>query len=240
MGTFWLIASSALRQIDYVEPHAIASRTNLDGVQVQRALRSLVGEDPPFFSVTENPSLGGGPSFFDVHNPKDHARRTVGSWPTPQSLAESIVAAFREATDNEQEETEKGRLRAHFHGSSAPRGGITTSRVRNRGPRPAFLEGHVLALAHFGGIPARVRDDNLGPAVVQVLARSGTCELPPAGGGGRPLDAPAVLRPRSARTGVRDRNRSWRSRTLLCLSCVRWPASFSAAGRDRLDIRSPL
>lgn len=96
---------------DYVEPHAIASRTGLDGDQVQRALRSLSGEDPPFFSVTENPSLGGGPSFFDVHNPTGHARRTVGSWPTPQSLAESIVAAFQEAADNEADEAKKGKLR---------------------------------------------------------------------------------------------------------------------------------
>jgi transposase len=33
----------------------------------------------------------------------------------------------------------------------------------------AFLEGHVLALNHFGGVPARIRYDNLGPAVVRVL-----------------------------------------------------------------------
>ena len=33
----------------------------------------------------------------------------------------------------------------------------------------AFLEGHVLALAHFGAVPARVRYDNLKPAVVRVL-----------------------------------------------------------------------
>jgi transposase len=33
----------------------------------------------------------------------------------------------------------------------------------------AFLEGHVLAFAHFGGVPGRIRYDNLGPAVVRVL-----------------------------------------------------------------------
>jgi transposase len=33
----------------------------------------------------------------------------------------------------------------------------------------AFLEGHVLAFAHFGAVPARVRYDNLKPAVVRVL-----------------------------------------------------------------------
>jgi len=33
----------------------------------------------------------------------------------------------------------------------------------------AFLEGHVLALEHFGAVPGRVRYDNLKPAVVRVL-----------------------------------------------------------------------
>jgi transposase len=33
----------------------------------------------------------------------------------------------------------------------------------------AFLQGHVLAFAHFGGVPARIRYDNLKPAVSKVL-----------------------------------------------------------------------
>jgi transposase len=35
--------------------------------------------------------------------------------------------------------------------------------------REAFLEGHVLAFEYFGAVPARVRYDNLKPAVVRVL-----------------------------------------------------------------------
>jgi transposase len=33
----------------------------------------------------------------------------------------------------------------------------------------AFLEGHVAAFAYFGGVPARIRYDNLKPAVIRVL-----------------------------------------------------------------------
>lgn len=33
----------------------------------------------------------------------------------------------------------------------------------------AFLEGHVLAFAHFGGVPGRIRYDNLKPAVTRIL-----------------------------------------------------------------------
>ena len=31
------------------------------------------------------------------------------------------------------------------------------------------MQGHVLAFAHFGGVPGRIRYDNLKPAVVKVL-----------------------------------------------------------------------
>ena len=41
-------------------------------------------------------------------------------------------------------------------------------RVRGQA-QEAFLEGHVLALAHFGAVPARIRYDKPEPAVVRVL-----------------------------------------------------------------------
>jgi transposase len=34
------------------------------------------------------------------------------------------------------------------------------------------LDGHVRAFAHFGGVPARVRYDNLKPAVVRLMKGS--------------------------------------------------------------------
>jgi transposase len=40
----------------------------------------------------------------------------------------------------------------------------------------AFLEGHVLAFAHFGGVPVRVRYDNLRAAVIKVLFGRGRVE----------------------------------------------------------------
>jgi 2,4-dienoyl-CoA reductase-like NADH-dependent reductase (Old Yellow Enzyme family) len=36
----------------------------------------------------------------------------------------------------------------------------------------AFLEGHVLAFEHFGGVPARVRYDNLNKATPELVAPS--------------------------------------------------------------------
>ena len=40
--------------------------------------------------------------------------------------------------------------------------------IRDRA-QEAFLQGHVEAFAHFGGVPGRVRYDNLKPAVTRVL-----------------------------------------------------------------------
>jgi transposase len=42
-------------------------------------------------------------------------------------------------------------------------------RVYRNEAQQAFLDGHVRAFEHFGGVPARVRYDNLKPAVVRVL-----------------------------------------------------------------------
>ena len=39
-----------------------------------------------------------------------------------------------------------------------------------------FLDGHVKALAHFGGVPKRIRYDNLKPAVVRVIKGRGRIE----------------------------------------------------------------
>lgn len=39
-----------------------------------------------------------------------------------------------------------------------------------------FIEGHVRAFAHFGGVPARVRYDNLKTAVVRILKGRGRIE----------------------------------------------------------------
>jgi transposase len=61
-----------------------------------------------------------------------------------------------------------------------------------------FLDGHVRAFAHFGGVPQRLLYDNLKPAVARVLVgssmRAPVCQMParslfspPEGASRRPL-----------------------------------------------------
>ena len=42
----------------------------------------------------------------------DEARQVVGQWPTPESVADRIVAALLEAADREPDERKRTKLRA--------------------------------------------------------------------------------------------------------------------------------
>jgi hypothetical protein len=44
-------------------------------------------------------------------DPTGHARRSVGAWPTPESLAERLIAALDSAADDEQEPEKKSKLK---------------------------------------------------------------------------------------------------------------------------------
>ena len=93
----------------------------------------------------------------------------------------------------------------------------------------AFLEGHVLAFEYFGGVPGRIRYDNLKPAVVRVLkgrdrtspngsprcaATTGSTRSSAARASTAPMRR-AVWRARSAASGGATSSRSPRS--------PRWP-----------------
>lgn len=82
----------------------------MDEATVERALWALAGEQPPFFQYMDATTFGGR-SMTAVHDPTGHARRTVGAWPTQETLAESIVTALQQAADNEPDEAKRGRLR---------------------------------------------------------------------------------------------------------------------------------
>ena len=93
----------------------------------------------------------------------------------------------------------------------------------------AFLEAHVDAFEFFGGVFARVRYDNLGSAVKQVLQRPPAASRPTASS-------------RCARTTCSSRSsprRAWRARTRRAASRARSGASAATTwsrSRGRLDL----
>ncbi|MGC4940784.1 hypothetical protein [Kribbella sp. DT2] len=91
-----------------MRPSAINAAAGLSEDDLQRALRALRDNEPPFVTKMSG-SLGGG--IMLVGAPTGHARRVVGAWPTPEGLADRIVAALNEAADNEPDEAKKTKLR---------------------------------------------------------------------------------------------------------------------------------
>ncbi|MET9318314.1 hypothetical protein ABZX12_41420 [Kribbella sp. NPDC003505] len=75
---------------------------------VERALRALEHEQPPFITDLQKTASG---EVVGIGAPTGHARRTVGAWPTPDILADRIIVALNEAADNEPDEVKKGKLR---------------------------------------------------------------------------------------------------------------------------------
>jgi hypothetical protein len=85
---------------------AFARITGMDAGQVGRAVRALsprfVKTGPTMGDLTDVPIMG----------ITDEARQAVGQWPTPESVADRIVAALVEAADREPDQGKRTKLRA--------------------------------------------------------------------------------------------------------------------------------
>ena len=98
----------------------------------------------------------------------------------------------------------------------------------------AFLEGHVRAFEHFGGVPGRIRYDNLKPAVVRVLQGPGPGRVGTVHRAAQPLRVRLVLLPARA-WRARTRRAAWRARSAGSAAATssrsprsrRWPSSTS-------------
>lgn len=113
-------------EADYAEKTVIAERTGLDRTTVRQALFALAAEQPPFFQYSDTSRMAGRDIDY-ITNPTGHARRTVGTWPTPESLADRIVAAFHEAAAEEPDPVRRSKLQqAADVGKAAIAGVIST------------------------------------------------------------------------------------------------------------------
>lgn len=66
------------------------------------------GEAHAFITKLERRASGG---ISLVGKPTGHARRAVGAWPTPESIADRLISALDEAADREPDPERKGWLR---------------------------------------------------------------------------------------------------------------------------------
>jgi hypothetical protein len=85
---------------------AIAAATGFDENTVGGALLALEGA-----YVGELGKHWGHPGVFAVRSVTPAGRQAVGQWPTPESLADQLAAAFRTAAEAEPDEENQSRLR---------------------------------------------------------------------------------------------------------------------------------
>jgi hypothetical protein len=83
-----------------------AKLTGMEPDQVARAVRAL---SPRFLRIQ---MTMGGIMHAAIMGVTDDARLAVGQWPTPESVADRIVAALLEAADREPDERKRTKLRA--------------------------------------------------------------------------------------------------------------------------------
>lgn len=103
--------SAIVRMMD--DPNArpsgdqIAGATGFSKDDVARGLNALDGE---YLSLRKAMS-GGDPGPWRVMAITAEARRAVGQWPTPENVADRLLAALEQAADEATDEERKSRLR---------------------------------------------------------------------------------------------------------------------------------
>lgn len=92
----------------------LAPMVGLDAEGVEKALLRLDGE----YIVADR--VGGGLPNIGVNKIYPAARRAVGQWPTPETVAERLLTALESAAEAEQDEDKRTKLRqvAGFLGST--------------------------------------------------------------------------------------------------------------------------
>lgn len=91
-----------------IRPKAIETKTGFEADTVQKALRALRSEEPPFFT---NVTAAMGGIVVVIGAPTGHARRQAGAWPTPEALAQRLIEQLNDAADGSGDEEQRGALK---------------------------------------------------------------------------------------------------------------------------------
>ena len=121
----------------------------------------------------------------DAEVSESSVRRYVGSVKKRQALALPDVCVPQHHPLGEEAEVDFGQVSFFLDGEPVE-GWMFVMRLSASGKgfhriyvnqaQEVFLDGHVAAFAHFGGVPKRIRYDNLKPAVVRVMQGRGRIE----------------------------------------------------------------
>jgi hypothetical protein len=119
------VLASVLRRFDagelLVDLEDVRAEVQMTGPQMRAAVTALRDASPPYIELQLTggwaESLAGGV----VERLYERTRRELGSWPSPEGVLDQLVAALREAAEQEREPERKGRFRAQRTRSEASR-----------------------------------------------------------------------------------------------------------------------
>jgi hypothetical protein len=86
----------------------IVTATGLSADDVNRALRALASARPPLIEGIE---IGEATYPIILTGVTERARREVGAWPSPEGLADRVIAAMEQAAEDEPDAEKRGKLR---------------------------------------------------------------------------------------------------------------------------------
>jgi transposase len=121
----------------------------------------------------------------DANVSESTVRRYVGSLKKQRALSLPDVCVPQAHPLGAEAEVDFGQVHFVLNGSMVPAwmfvmrlsaSGKGFHRVYFNQAQEVFLDGHVMAFDHFGGVPQRIRYDNLKPAVVRVMKGRGRIE----------------------------------------------------------------
>jgi DNA-binding transcriptional ArsR family regulator len=90
----------------------ISEHIGMDIQQVRISLIALASENPPFFQFYDHTAMGEKlRAISGIHEPTGHARRAVGTWPTPENQVDQLTRALILTAEREQDQEKSGMLR---------------------------------------------------------------------------------------------------------------------------------
>ena len=93
-----------------VQATVIAQDTNFDAKTVNLALEALSRAQPGFFEKVTSAGVSGG--VLMVSGPTERARIATGTWPSPKSISEDLIAALHKQAEQTPEGPKRKKLRS--------------------------------------------------------------------------------------------------------------------------------
>jgi hypothetical protein len=96
---------------EFISPESIARRLETPDQQVRASLVRLCHASPPYIKASVDHGYEEPMTVVEVHHPTERALREVGTWPTPETALDRLVAALERQAEQASSEEERSKAR---------------------------------------------------------------------------------------------------------------------------------